>query len=69
MRAGVRMWYRSFPKRRLFTRLYRRAVRRREKLGSPDSRRRPTRAEGLEVARALLANFPKVGPLDPEAEG
>ena len=68
MRIGVRVWWRSYPKRSLLTHLYRRAARRRDKLGSPDSRRPPTYAEGLEVARALLANFPRVGPLDPEAE-
>ena len=58
IRADLRNWLRKFPKRELLTRLFLRAVRRREKSGSPDSRRRPSRSEALPLARALLADVP-----------
>ena len=68
MRAELREWVRLFPERQLFRLLYQRAVRRRERCGSRDSRRTPGRKEGLRVARAMLADIPNVGRLDREWE-
>ena len=56
IRADLRNWLRKFPERELLTRLFLRAVRRREKSGSPDSRRLPRRSEALPLARALLSD-------------
>ena len=64
IRADLRNWLRKFPERELLTRLYLRAVRRRTKSGSPDSRRLPTYAEALPLAGALLADVPGRARLD-----
>ena len=68
MRAELREWVQLFPERQLLRLLYERDARRREKRGSPDSRRTPGRMEGLRVARAMLADTPEVGELDREWE-
>ncbi len=57
MRAEVRAWWQDFPEQGLLTDLYQRAARRRAKSGSPDSRRPPSHEDGLQVAKALLADF------------
>ena len=57
MRAQVRESWQTFRERQLLIDLYRRAARRREGRGSPNSRRRPFPREGLRVARAMLANI------------
>ena len=68
MRAELLDLWRGYPERRLLTELYRRAARRQEGSGSPDSRRLPSCQEGLRVARGLLADIPDTGPLDAEGE-
>ena len=64
MRAEVREWWQSFPERQLLTALYRRAALRRARRGSPDGRRRPSHQEGLQIAKALLADVPDRGQFD-----
>ena len=61
-------WWQGYPERRLLTDLYRRADRRRDGSGSDNSRRLPDEAEGLRVARGLLAEIPAAGRLDAEWE-
>ena len=68
MRAELREWVSQFPERQLFRLLYQRAARRRKQCGTMDSRRTPSRTEGLRVASAMLADIPKVGRLDREWE-
>ena len=68
MRAELTEWVRLFPERQLMRLLYQRAARRRDERGTLDSRRSPERKEGLRVARAVLADTPKVGRLDREWE-
>ena len=68
MRAELTEWVRLLPERQLLRLLYQRAARRREECGPLDSRRTPDRKEGLRVARAMLADTPKVGRLDREWE-
>ena len=68
MRAELTEWVRLLPERQLLRLLYQRAARRREERGTLDSRRTPDRKEGLRVARAMLADTPKVGRLDREWE-
>ena len=68
MRAEVREWWQDFPERRLLTGLYGRVARRRAGCGSDDSRRRPSHAEGLRVARELLSDIPDTSGLDSERE-
>ena len=68
MRAEVRDWLQSFPERQLLTALYRRAALRRARRGSPDGRRRPSHQEGLQIAKALLADVPDRGQFDSEWE-
>ena len=64
----IREWLQSFAERHLLARLFKREARRRRKVGTPDSRRRPSHAEGLRVAKALLADLPHPGPLDTKEE-
>ena len=66
--AEVREWWQDFPERRRLIDLYRRAARRREGSGSPDSRHLPSHQEGLRVARALLADIAPTDRLDSERE-
>ena len=61
-------WWQGYPERRLLTDLYRRAARRQDGSGSDNSRRLPDEAEGLRVARGLLAEIPATGRLDAERE-
>ena len=68
MRAEVREWWQDFPESQLLTGLYRRDARRRAGCGSRDSRRRPSHAEGLRVARELLADIQDTSRLDSEWE-
>ena len=68
MRAELLDLWRVYPERRLLTDLYRRAARRQEGGGSPDSRRPPSHPEGLRVARGLLVDIPDTGRLDAEQE-
>ena len=67
-RAALWDLWRGYTERRLLTELYRRADRRQDGSGSPDSRRPPTHQEGLRVARGLLAEIPAAGRLDAERE-
>ena len=67
-RAALWDLWRGYSARRLLTDLYQRADRRRDGSGSADSRRLPTRQEGLWVARELLAEIPATGRLDAEWE-
>ena len=66
--AEIRNWWQDFPERDLLARLYQRAARRRARSGSPNSRRLPSLCEGLQVARAMLADIPSPSPLDLEQE-
>ena len=67
-RAALWDWWRGYSERRLLTDLYRRADRRQDGSGSADSRRLPDEAEGLRVARGLLAEIPATGRFDAERE-
>ena len=67
-RAELRQWWQGFSEHRLFVELYRRAARRESGSGSPDSRRSPSRDEGLRLAEAMLVDLPEVPPLDLEWE-
>ena len=66
MRAELWDLWQDYPERRLLTDLYQRASRRQEGRGSPDSRRLPSRQEGLRVARGLLADILDTNRLDAE---
>ena len=69
MRAQVRERWKDFSERRLLADLYQREARRREKGPSrDDNRRRPTHAEGLQVAKALLPNIAAAAGFDFEWE-
>ena len=68
LRVYVRKWLRDFSERQLLSHLYERAARRREKSGARDGRRRPSNAEGLRLARALLAGVSPPDLLDTEGE-
>ena len=63
-KAHLMAWWQDFSEQQFLTELYGRSERRRTKSGSPDSRRTPDHAEGLRVARALLADIHVIGPLD-----
>ena len=65
-RTRAALWdlWQGYPERRLLRDLYRRAARRQEGRGSPDSRRPPSHPEGLRVAKGLLADIPDTGRLD-----
>ena len=67
-RAALWDLWRGYSERRLLTDLYRRADRRQDGSGSDNSRRLPDEAEGLRVARELLAEIPATGRLDAEWE-
>ena len=67
-RAEMWEWWREFPEHRLLTDLYEQAARRAAKTGSRYSRRHPSFPEGFRAARAMLADLPDPGPLDPEWE-
>ena len=67
-KAELWEWWQGFSERRLFTELYRRVARREAKLGPVDSRRRPSRDDGLRLAAAMLVDLPEVPPLDLEWE-
>ena len=68
LRVYIRGWLQDFAERQLLSRLYERTARRRENSGTRDSMRRPSHAEGLRLASALLADFPHPGPLDTDEE-
>ncbi len=68
LRVHIREWLRDFGEEPLLSRLYERAARRKEKPGTPDSRRPPTRDEGLRLARGLLGDLRRPDPLDYEGE-
>ena len=68
MRVEVRKWWQDFPERQLLTGLYERDTLWKAKSGPPDSRRRPSRAEGLQVATPLLADIRHADRFDPEWE-
>ena len=62
IRADLRNWLRKFPERELLTRLFLRAVRRREKSGSPDSRRLPRRSGGSPACEGAAVRRAGQGP-------
>ena len=68
LRVHVREWLQDFSEEPLLTRLFERAARRRERSGIRDSRRRPSHAEGLRIARALLVDVRRPEPLNTERE-
>ncbi len=68
MRAELRELWWDYPERHLLTDLYQRTAQRRERRGSPDSRRPPSHPEGVRVARGLLVDIPATGRLDAEPE-
>ena len=68
MRARTWEWWQSYPERRLFSALLVRADLRKRLGGNGDDRRRPTREEGLRIARPLLAGIPDEITLDAEGE-
>ena len=68
MRAQVSELLQGFPQLQRLTHLLERTARREEGRGSPDSRRRPSRSEILELARALLADIGDTKRLDSEWE-
>lgn len=68
MRAEVWEWWQSFPECDLLNQLFRRTHLRKKKSGSKDGWRFPTHSEGLKVARPMLADIQKTGPLDSEWE-
>ena len=68
MRAEVRNWWQDFTERELLSRLYRRAALRMAESGPLDARRPPSHEEGLRVAKPLLDDIQKRGPLDSEWE-
>ena len=65
-RAGE--WWTDYPECQLLTTLVQRADRRKKWLGTKDDKRRPWHAEGLRIARPLLAGIPDKINLDPEGE-
>ena len=68
MRARSEEWWQSYPERRLFSDLVVRADLRKRLGGNGDDRRRPTREEGLRIARPLLAGIPDKITLDTVGE-
>ena len=68
MRARTWEWWQGYPERRLFSALLVRADLRKRRAGSVDERRRPTRPEGLRIARPLLSGIPDEITLDAEGE-
>ncbi len=68
LRVRTRKWLREFAERQLLSNLYERTARRRENSGTPDGMRRPSHAEGLQLARALLVDVSQPDPLDTEEE-
>ena len=68
MRAQVSELLQGFPQLQRLTHLLERTARREEGRGSPDSRRRPSRWEGIELARLMLANIGDTKRLDSEWE-
>ena len=68
MRARTWEWWEGYPERRLFSALLVRADLRKRRAGSVDERRRPTRPEGLRIARPLLSGIPDEITLDAEGE-
>ena len=68
MRARTWKWWQDFPERRLLTDMVRRADRRKKKIGSEDSRRRPSHSEGFRIARQMLAGIPDKISLDSKSE-
>ena len=68
MRARTWEWWQDFPERRLLTDMVGRADRRKNGIGSADSRRRPYPCEGLRIARLVLACIPDKISLDSEGE-
>ena len=68
IRARTEEWWQSYPERRLFSDLVVRADLRKRLGGNGDDRRRPTREEGLRIARPLLAGIPDKITLDAVGE-
>ena len=68
LRVHIREWLRDFAERQLLSHLYERTTRRRENSGTHDGMRRPSHAEGLRLARALLVDVSQPDPLDTEGE-
>ena len=68
MRAQVSELLQGFPQRQRLSDLLERTARREEGRGSPDSRRRPSRSEILELARLMLADIGDTKRLDSEWE-
>ena len=68
MRARTHEWWQDFPERQLLSTLVRRADLQKQGIGEKDDRRIPTRTEGLQIARPLLAGIPDKITLDAEGE-
>ena len=68
MAARTWEWWQGYPERRLFSDLAERADHRKRWTGTRDSRRPPSREEGLRVARPLLAGIPDEITLDAMGE-
>ena len=68
LRIELGEWWQDFAEQPLLKLLYERTTRRRQNSGTRYSMRRPSHAEGVRVARALLADLPYPGPLDTEEE-
>ncbi len=68
LRVLVRESLQDFSEEPLLTRLYERTALRLKKSGTPDRRRRPSHAEGLRIARAMLDDVRRPEPLDTERE-
>ena len=66
--AEIGALWQDFPERQFLADLYERDALRRAKSGTPDKRRRPTHSEGVRIAKALLADFPKKDKFDGEGE-
>ena len=66
--AEIGALWQDFPERQFLADLYERDALRRAKSGPPDKRRRPTHSEGVRIAKALLADFPKKDKFDGEGE-
>ncbi len=60
--------WRDFPERQFLAELYERDKRWRANSGTLEEKRRPTHSEGVRLAKALLADFPKKDKFDAEWE-
>ena len=72
MGARTHEWWADYPERQLLSALVgradRRKNRRKNRIGEEDDQRRPSREEGLRIARPLLAGIPEKISLDSEGE-